>query len=353
MKSDRRRRLLIGLTACAAGLAAVVALTVTGGGNAGDGYRYQQLSFGGVAYRYVVYVPRGRRLGRAMPLVVVLHGCTMTAAQEAAATAYDQIAAARGFAVLYPDVDAIDGLNGGCWKAIWEPDAEGRGRGDAGAIAAMTKAVISRWRIDPTRVYAIGISAGGFEASRLGAAYPDLYAAIGIHSGGGYLAVTDGCPPRPAAGTGTSARATLTAMGSRAHVMPVIVFHGNRDGQIPYRCGQQAFAQWLATDDLVLRRQHGSPVSSNPSDASHPSVAGKRAYTVLSYAVGSGCPIAEFWSIDGMGHFWSGGSADPASLRFSDPSGPSASAASWAFFSGWHLTPTGPRCAHRVSPASP
>ena len=75
-----------------------------------------------------------------MPLVVVLHGCTMTANEEAAATGYDQIAAKRGFVVLYPNVDAVDRANGGCWKGLWDPGAEGRGRGDAGAIAAMTRA---------------------------------------------------------------------------------------------------------------------------------------------------------------------------------------------------------------------
>ena len=129
--------------------------------------------------------------------------------------------------------------------------------------------------------------------------------------------------------------------------MPVIVFHGDRDGRIPYRCGQQALAQWLATDDLVLRRERRAPLPSTPSGSSHPDVAGERAYTVLSYAEKSGCPIAEFWSIDGMGHYWSGGSADPASRRYSDPRGPSASAASWAFFSDWQRSARGPRCAHR------
>ena len=237
-----RRAVAIALTACGAMLGATVALTLAGGSSDGAGYRFQGLRFGHDAYRYAVYVP-ARRLGPGMPLVVVLHGCTMTAAQEASATRYDEIAAARGFVVLYPDVDAVDRANGGCWKGIWDPGAEGHDRGDAGAIAAMTRAVIARWRIDPSRVYAIGISAGGFETSMLGAAYPDLYAAIGIHSGAGYLAGEHGCPAGGSASSiGAAARAALAAMGSRAGVMPVIVFHGDRDGTIPYRCGQQALA---------------------------------------------------------------------------------------------------------------
>jgi poly(hydroxyalkanoate) depolymerase family esterase len=282
-----------------------------------------------------------------MPLVVVLHGCTMTADEEAAATAYDQIAAARGFVVLYPDVDAVDRTNGGCWRGIWDPGAEGRGRGDAGAIAAMTKRVIADWRIDPSRVYAIGISAGGFETAMLGAAYPDMYAAIGIHSGAGYLAGEHGCPAHGSTSTITaSARAALVAMGSRAAVMPVIVFHGDRDGTVPYRCGQQALAQWLATDDLVRRYQHRGPLLPTQTETRHSSVANGHAYTVLSYAE-TGCAVAQFWSIHGMGHYWSGGSTDPASARYSDPLGPNASAASWAFFSHWRRSGRAAVCAHR------
>ena len=335
--------MVIALVVCGAGLAAVLGITL-GGGSVGNGSRLDRLRFRGDVYRYLVYVPSGRRSRPGMPLVVVLHGCTMTADEEAAATAYDQIAAARGFVVLYPDVDAVDRANGGCWKGIWDPGAEGRGRGDTGAIAAMTKRVIAEWRIDPSRVYAIGISAGGFETAMLGAAYPDLYAAIGIHSGAGYLAAEHGCPAHGSASTVTaSARAALVAMGSRAGVMPVIVFHGDRDGTVPYRCGQQALAQWLATDDLVRQHQHRGPILRTETETRHSSVANDHAYTVLSYAE-TGCAVAQFWSVHGMGHYWSGGSADPASGRYSDPLGPNASAASWAFFSHWRRSGRAAMC---------
>lgn len=324
-----------------------VAVGLSGGGAAGVGSPYHQLRFGRDVYPYVVYIPPGRRAHPAMPLVVVLHGCTMTATEQAAASGYDQIARARGFAVLYPDVDAADRANDSCWKAIWNPGSEIRGRGDTGAIAAMTRAVVARWRIDPSRVYAIGISAGGFETSRLGAAYPDLYTAIGIHSGGGYLAGEYGCPTSgPAGNRDAAAQAAFGAMGSHARVMPVIVFHGDSDGTIPYRCGQQALAQWLTTDDLVLQRERRASVPSTGSDSSRRRVGAKRSYAVVSYAKRSECPIAEFWTIHGMGHDWSGGSADPSSLRYSDPRGPSASDASWAFFSTWRRSALGARCTH-------
>lgn len=345
-----RRAVVVTIVVCGAALAAAVGITLDGG-SAASGYRLHRLRFRGDMYGYAVYVPPGRRSRPRMQLAVVLHGCTMTAEEQAAATGYDQIAAARGFVVLYADVDAVDRENGGCWKGIWDPGAEGRGRGDAGAIAGMTEAVIARWRIDPSRVYAIGISAGAFETAMLGAAYPDVYAAIGIHSGGGYLAAEHGCPAHGSASSiAPSARAALAAMGSRAGVMPVILFHGDRDGTIPYRCGQQALAQWLATDDLVLRHERRGPLLTTPTETSHPRIANEHAYTVLSYAETAGCPVAQFWSVHGMGHYWSGGSADPASARYSDPLGPNASAASWAFLSHWQRSGRAAVCArHRAA----
>ena len=110
-------------------------------------------------------------------------------------------------------------------------------------------------------------------------------------------------------------------MGERARVMPVIAFHGDKDGTIPYRCGRQALAQWLRTDDLILEREHRTVLSSAPIGVSHAMVPGGHAYTVVSYSDKSDCLVAQFWTVHGMGHFWSGGSADLSSARYSDPLG--------------------------------
>ena len=271
----------------------------------------------------------------------------MTADQMAAASGFDTIAERGRFIVLYPDVDTVDAVNGRCWKGIWEPRTEGRGRGDAGAIARMTADVIARWHVDRSRVYVIGISAGGFESSILGAEYPDLYAAIGIHSGAAYGVGEQGCEPSntlPTA-TNTLASAALAAMGAHARVMPVVVVHGDKDGKVPYRCGEQALSQWLRTDDLVLEHEHRALLPRTPTHVWHATVSGRRAYAVDSYTDRSGCLVAQFWTIHGMGHFWSGGSHDLFWARFSDPRGPSAAAASWAFFSRWRLSGKKGTCA--------
>lgn len=288
-------------------------------------------------YDYTVFVPSGRRRGVALPLVVVLHGCTMTADQMAAASGYNALAQRDRFLVLYPDVDPIDAANGRCWKGIWEPAAETRGHGDAAAVAAMTEAVMARWHADPDRVYAIGISAGAFESTILGADYPDVYAAVGVHSGAAYGGGIQGCLAlgQVPTTTDTIARGALAAMGPRARPMPVIIFHGDADPRIPYACGREALAQWLRTDQLILEREHRAPLRRLRTTVGRTDVPGGLRYTVTSYSNPAGCPVVALWTIHGMGHFWSGGSADPASAPFSDPRGPSATAESWAFFSRW------------------
>ena len=311
-------------------------------------YEDKRLNAGGEVYHYTVYVPWNHRPGSAVPLVVVLHGCTTTADEMAAASGYGLVADQRRFIVVYPDVSSADEARGRCWRAIWDPHAEGRGRGDAGAIASMTRAVIAHWRIDRTRVYVIGISAGAFETAILGAAYPDLYAAIGIHSGAAYMGGAQGClvDGESPAGVNTLARSAFTVMGTHAHLMPVIAFHGDKDGTIPYRCGRQALAQWLRTDDLILEHERRVPLPAAPTGGSHAVVPDGHAYTVDSFEDLSGCPVAQFWTIHGMGHYWSGGSADPASARYTDPRGPSAASDSWAFFSRWRLSGAVESCTH-------
>jgi poly(hydroxyalkanoate) depolymerase family esterase len=349
-KLPRRKPVQVVLFLCGLALAAAISVVVVGHGRTREvGYHQAQLEVGGDSYRYLVFVPASYRAASRVPLVVVLHGCSTTANQQAVASGYAQVAEQRGFIVLYPDVDPADLAHEGCWKGIWDPGAEGRGRGDAGAIAAMTSAVVRTWRIDPGRVYVIGISAGAFESSILGASYPDVYAAIGIHSGAAYMGGELGCLAEGVSPSSTAAlaRAALGAMATHARVMPVIVFHGDQDEVVPYRCGEQALHQWLDTDNLLLERKHRAPVPGAPAAVRKGLVPRGRTYTVASYPDGQGCIVAQFWTIHEMGHAWSGGSSDPSVSRYVDTRGPSAAAASSSFFLRWRMSGPVAPCARR------
>jgi poly(hydroxyalkanoate) depolymerase family esterase len=340
----RRGTLVIAVAACCAAVAIALGFALPAAVVSPHGEGQPQrgsMRVDGAVYDYLVYIPPGLPAGAATPLVVALHGCEMTAGQMAAVTQYDALAARDRFMVLYPEVSALDASDhASCWMGAWAPDTDGRGEGDAGAIAAMTVAVTRRWHADPGRVYVIGISAGGFEASILGTDYPDLYAAIGVHSGAAYMGGVPAClnPGGTPADPGTVTGAALADMGSRARVMPVIVIHGDADPRVPYQCGQQAVSQWLRVDSQLLRREHRPGVPEPPTGIQHAVVPGGRAYTVSSYTDGASCLVAQFWTVHGMGHFWSGGSASPSVAQFSDPRGPSATVASWAFFSRWRLS---------------
>ena len=147
-----------------------------------DLYLHRSVNVAGDRYRYSLDIPAPYHAAAKRPLVVVIHGCNSTDDEQAAVSGYDAIAAEKNFLVLYPDVDAGDVRTGRCWKGFWRPADETRGHGDARAIAEMTRAVVGSWNVDASRIYVIGISSGAFEASMLGADYPDVYAAIGIHS---------------------------------------------------------------------------------------------------------------------------------------------------------------------------
>jgi poly(3-hydroxybutyrate) depolymerase len=137
----------------------------------------------------------------------------------------------------------------------------------------------------------------------------------------------NGCfvtPSAPTFSTDSLASDAYAAEGPRARLVPVILFHGDNDHFVPYQCGQQALAQWLKTDNDVLSAANAPTIPTAPA-ATMNGQSGGYAYTVDSYHEPDGCTIAQFWTIHGMDHTW----------------WPSASAASWAFFSAHRLTPPG------------
>ncbi|MBO2448697.1 hypothetical protein J4573_16465 [Actinomadura barringtoniae] len=278
---------------------------------------------------YLVYVPQGWNGAEKLPLYVMLHGCGSTADQQMNVSLLNPLADRERFMVAYPD-------NGGqCWRAVSndKPSITRGGGGDADIVAGITREVIANYRINSERVYLAGFSSGAFQTSATGAAYPDLYAAIGVSAGAGYgmdaltcLGMTDSNAP-------SYAPQAVAQMGSHAHVMPFITFGGTWDilGENPNvgGCTRRAYLAWLATDNLLKPGTNGATYRDDPASTTTGQVSGGFSWSRMMARNTSGCQVSERWIVDGMGHDWSGGTTAPK--------GPSASEATWSFFQKFTL----------------
>jgi poly(hydroxyalkanoate) depolymerase family esterase len=277
------------------------------------GARFEQHSFAGPAGArdYKLYVPSGDR-GEPLPLVVMLHGCTQSPDDFAAGTQMNELAEKSGFLVAYPAQNQSANASK-CWNWFSAAD-QVRDQGEPSLIAGITREIIRDHGADPARVYVAGLSAGGAAAATLGALYPDLYAAIGVHSGLACGAATD----MPSAFTAMRQGGTPRARGGKAagRVVPTIVFHGDGDKTVAPVNGDQVIAQAQTEAALSTTRSEGrSP--------------GGMAFTRIVQADAAGRPVLEQWVLHGAGHAWSGGS--PAG-SYTDPRGPDASGEMMRFF---------------------
>lgn len=257
---------------------------------------------------YDLFVPPGRSDGP-LPLVVMLHGCSQSSRDFAIGTGMDGLAEELGFLVAYPDQPRSANM-AKSWHWFREGDQR-RDEGEPSILAGLTRQVMDEFDVDPSRVYVAGLSSGGAAASVMAMTYPDLYAAVGIHSGlahgsagsmaAALLAMRRGAPSQPR-------RATQP--------MPTIVFHGDRDRTVSPVNGDQAIAQARPDGDVNIATVEGRSE-------------GGMAYTRSVLTESGGSWSSEQWVLHGGGHAWSGG--HPAGSH-TDPTGPDASRKMLRFF---------------------
>src|SRR5437588_8941701 len=124
---------------------------------------------------YFVYRPDNYHPGTPVPLLVMLHGCSQTAADFAAGTQMDELADAHQFIVVYPQQTLLNNPTA-CWN--WSvPGNQTRGSGEPSILAGIVKTIegnTSHWTIDRSRVFVAGSSAGAVMSVIWGATYPDL-----------------------------------------------------------------------------------------------------------------------------------------------------------------------------------
>ena len=147
-----------------------------------DGGRFEEHAYVNQAgsRRYKLFVP-GRYCGEPLPLVVMLHGCKQSPDDFAAGTRMNELAEEQHYLVAYPG--AIIRSEPLKMLELVNRDDQLRDTGEPSLIAGITRQIMRDFAVNPTGVYIAGLSAGGALAAIMGSAYPDLYAAICVHSG--------------------------------------------------------------------------------------------------------------------------------------------------------------------------
>lgn len=284
---------------------------------ASGGGRFIALQLGGEAGSRPckLYIPSGYT-GQPVPLIVMLHGCTQSPDDFAAGTRMNEAAEARTCLVAYPGQTAAANPSK-CWNWFKAGDQQ-RGKGEPAVIAGMTAEIMRRYAVDPAHVHVAGLSAGGAAAAVMGATYPDLYAAIGVHSGLACGAASDMPSAFAAMAQGTAGGPGRRKAGADAgrRAVPAIVFHGDRDKTVHPRNAEEVIAQAAAAQPLERRTEAGR-------------VPGGHAWRRTIHVDSQGETALEQWVIEGAGHAWSGGSA---AGTYTDPRGPDATKEMLRFF---------------------
>ena len=252
---------------------------------------------GSRAYRLYIpnYQPSAQR-----PLLIMLHGCKQYPADFAVGTRMNMLAETHGMLVAYP-AQTKSANPSACWN-WFDPSHQHPGLGEPAIIAGLTAELIKSHDVNRRKVFVAGLSAGGAMAVVMGETHPELFSAVGVHSGLPYKSANDVI----------SAFAAMRGEASHISSVPklrTIVFHGDADSTVMPSNGAAIIG--------------GAAFSS--AETEH---AGSK-FTRRVVRNASGIPMFEHWLIHGAGHAWSGG--NPAG-SFTAIGGPNASAEMLRFF---------------------
>lgn len=256
---------------------------------------------------YRLYVPASAAM-QPHGLIVMLHGCTQNPEDFAAGTGMNAVAEAHGLMVAWPEQTGAANPNV-CWR-WFEAAHQSRDAGEPAILAGITRGLMSEFGLTQDAVFVAGLSAGGAMAAVMGEAYPDIFSAVGVHSGLPVGAASDVASAFAAMRSGKAAGAGRSAAARRT-----IVFHGTADTTVHPDNGLHIAAAAAPDISPPVRRDSGRT----------PHGRGWRRAVID----GQGGPAVEHWLVDGAGHAWSGGDA---SGSYTDPAGPDASAEMVRFF---------------------
>lgn len=260
--------------------------------------------------RYRAYIPASAGTG-ATGMIVMLHGCTQTPEDFAAGTGMNDLAEKYGFIVIYPHQSRGENAQS-CWNWFRRGDQR-RGHGEPAILAGLAQKLAADHAVQNDRIFAAGLSAGGAMAVILGETYPDVFAAVGVHSGLPAGAAKD----VPSAFAAMAGNGSLAAAASGLPPVRTVILHGTADSTVHPVNGAQIAQRALALGPRQTLQTEECGQT------------GGRAYTRKVTLDDNGTVIVEQWEIEGLGHAWSGGSAQGS---YTDARGPNASSILVRFF---------------------
>lgn len=268
------------------------------------------------ARRYRLYVPDSRSLHPT--LLVMLHGCTQDALDFAAGTRMNDLAEEAGLLVLYPE-QPVEAHPKRCWR-WYEPEHQVRGRGEPAILAGLIRQVSEAHDVPRDGIHLAGISAGAAMALVVASAYPELFGSVASHSGipyGAARSAEDGLAVMTGGGPDVEVlarRLREAAGGSHSSLPPLLVFQGTADEAVHPDNAERTVQAWL--------RAAGRGRPAGPDVRREAEGTAGRAWVRRVWRDGDGRPQVEQWTVEGLGHAWSGGSEAGS---YADPRGPDAS----------------------------
>jgi poly(hydroxyalkanoate) depolymerase family esterase len=241
---------------------------------------------GSLGYR--LYLP-ANHARRDLALVLMLHGCTQDPEDFALGTQMNGLADEFGLIVAYPRQPRRANASG-CWN-WFDPRHQNRGSGEPANLAGLAQALAKEFGVGRERIFAAGLSAGGAMAEVLAATYPDVFAAVGVHSGLPYRSAVD-VPSAFAAMKGTAAHDASPAAASDRRCRKIII-HGLADGTVHPSNGKR----------ILDQAERGDRLNRIDFDSQTGDV--RICRTLLEDA--DGRPLVEHWQVQGGGHAWFGG----------------------------------------------
>lgn len=236
----------------------------------------------GLVRSYSYYVPAVYNSAKPVPLILNLHGYTSDGLQQALNTNFMSIADTAGFIVAHPD-----GSKDGLGNRFWNYKIFGVTVDDVGFLEALIDTISLKYKIDPNRVYAAGMSNGGYMSYYLACA-SDRFAAI--------ASVTGSMP-------------AILYSCDQDYVTPVMEMHGTKDQTVPYNGNLTS----KGIEDVVNYWVEKNKCNPTPVQTELPDInkTDNATATHFLYSGGKDGHTVEFYRINNGGHTWPGSSVNP------------------------------------------